>query len=369
MSSYDLVIGLPSLNEESSIQNVLRMLDSSANLYYPDLKILFLNIDSNSTDNTIKLFLETTTKNDKQSIKEEKAGKGYNLIELCNFADKNNIPLLATFDTDIESMESDWLYKLVEPIRLKQADYTVPVYCRNRYEANTTNHFCYPLLSAILDTPIRQPIAGDFSLNINLARYILSQKTTPSVYKYGIDIFFTLSAIKGDFDIKEVYLGKKIHKPSFPKMVDMFAQVASSMLFMMRQINGYKGNFYKESQQNRESVSKDFIKSPSKEDIKKRKETALSLLGKNNFYSLNTEIIKKYNDQNKITIKDWSDYLYKVYNFTLDNEDIEIEKIGQEITPIYLLRVLSYFDEIEIDSFDIENIFTETSMYIKNLKS
>lgn len=366
MISYDLVVGLPSLNEESSIQNVVKRLDLSASLYYPDLKILFLNIDSNSSDNTVKLFLETDTINDKQSIKKETYGKGYNLIELCNFADIHNIPLLATFDTDIESMETDWLHKLIQPLRTKEVDYVVPVYCRNRYEANTTNHFCYPLLSAFLNVPIRQPIAGDFALSLDLARYILKQEVTPSIYRYGIDIFFTLSAIKGNFNIKEVYLGQKIHKPSFPKMVDMFAQVASSTLFMMREIVEYKGYFYKESEDNRKSVSETFIKSPSKEEIEKREKVAFSLLDKNNFYNLNIEVMEKYNEQNNLTVVDWSNYLRKIYFFTLENKNTDIEKIGMEITPIYLLRVLSYFKEIEENSFDIEKIFTETVTCLKN---
>ena len=41
----------------------------------------------------------------------------------------------------------------------------VPVYRRNRYEGNTTNHLASPLLAAVLGVHVQQPIAGDFAFN------------------------------------------------------------------------------------------------------------------------------------------------------------------------------------------------------------
>lgn len=47
-------------------------------------------------------------------------------------------------------------------------------------------------------------------------------------YGYGIDIFLTLHALCGGFKATEISLGKKLHKPSFDKMIPMFREVAAS---------------------------------------------------------------------------------------------------------------------------------------------
>lgn len=39
-----------------------------------------------------------------------------------------------------------------------------------------------------------------------------------NAFLYGIDIFLSTHAVGANFKIKEVYLGRKIHKPSFDKL-------------------------------------------------------------------------------------------------------------------------------------------------------
>ena len=47
-------------------------------------------------------------------------------------------------------------------------------------------------------------------------------------YGYGIDIFLTLHALCSGLKVTEIPLGKKVHKPSFNKMIPMFREVATS---------------------------------------------------------------------------------------------------------------------------------------------
>lgn len=52
--------------------------------------------------------------------------------------------------------------------------------------------------------------------------------------KYGIDIFISCNSIAGGFKVKEVYLGKKIHAPSFFHAELTFRQVFESGVFVTR---------------------------------------------------------------------------------------------------------------------------------------
>jgi hypothetical protein len=48
------------------------------------------------------------------------------------------------------------------------------------------------------------------------------------VLLYGIDIYLTLTAVTQDLRIATASLGRKLHKPSHPKLLTMFPQVANS---------------------------------------------------------------------------------------------------------------------------------------------
>lgn len=111
----------------------------------------------------------------------------------------------------------------------KGYDYIIPTYARNCQEGNTTNHFAYPLLGMHFNgLAPRQPIAGDFGLSARFARHVMKQGWHDYAYGYGIDIFLTLHALCGGFKATEISLGKKLHKPSFDKMIPMFREVAAS---------------------------------------------------------------------------------------------------------------------------------------------
>jgi glucosylglycerate synthase len=377
MPKYDIVIGLPSFNEADSIKYVTETVDHALHQYFPEKRSLLLNLDSNSSDNTQTIFLETDAKNDKISLNAGLPGKGHNLLKLFNFAKENDIQYICTFDTDLTSIEPEWINKVLTPLVDNSQDYIVPVYGRNKYEANTTNHFCYPLISVYMGTPIRQPYSGDFGLNLEVAKYLLEQEIFEPIYQYGIDIFMTFHAVGGGFRIKEQYLGKKIHKPSFPKMVPMFGQASSTIFKILNQYKDFKvtqGNFSPESFENRSGIDP-FIRKPPEDQLVERRQTAFVMLEN----ALNSEsfIKKQLQGLNNLIAKtgslsasEWSRFLFEVCDFctknTLSNE--EYIKLGKDFTPFYLFRVLSYFDEIDsLPNDQVELIINEQVEELKEL--
>jgi len=376
MKKLDIVIGLPSRNEADSIGNVVRIIDKSLTNNFPQLNALLYNIDSGSDDATREVFELTETTTQKKSYNTNKTGKGHNLLHLFKFALDNAIPYICTFDTDLTSITEEWVVKVLTPLINGEADYVVPVYGRNKYEANTTNHFCYPILAAHYGTPIRQPYAGDFGLNLNVVKYLLNQSIFEPIYQYGIDIWMTTHSVGGNFTIKEVYLGKKIHKPSFPKMVPMFGQAAATMF---KNISEYKdfqprtNNLLMESSVYRHGVD-DFVRKPSDFEIAERTETALSILEerkarKGCIHELIIELDEEVKQNNHISAKSWSKYLAEAIKFAQTDalSDKEYIEFGIDFTPFYLLRVLSFFKEVEnIEASQVDQIINSEVEYLKD---
>lgn len=230
-----IVIGIPTYNEADNISSLTKKIDRVASSI--GLSIIIVNADSASTDDTVGTFMKTLTKNEKVSTQNDAKGKGRNISSILRYvADGKGVAGCVLIDGDITSFDESWLTSQVEMIH-RGYDYIIPTYARNYQEGNTTNHFVYPLLGMHFNgVAPRQPIAGDFGLSTNFAKHMIKQKWHDYACGYGIDIFLTLHALCGGFKVTEISLGKKLHKPSFGKMIPMFREVAASYYETAREL-------------------------------------------------------------------------------------------------------------------------------------
>lgn len=244
-----IAICLPSFNEANNIQRSTKIIDNGLTKFFSGHECYIVNADNTSPDGTNGLFNEVVTKNPKFSLLETRKGKGYNLINFFKFCKEKQIDYAATIDSDVKSVNEEWVYKLLTPLIMGEADYVTPIYKRNRYEGSTTNHFVFPGVFAVCNKYIRQPIAGDFAFSKKFVEMILQQQINDEIQQYGIDIFMTLNACFNNLKIKQVMLGNKFHNPSFHKMEGMFKQVLRGYMFTLQQNSDkiQQGKFVMES--------------------------------------------------------------------------------------------------------------------------
>jgi len=225
-----IAVGIPSFQEADRISYVVKRVDEGLRQICNRSECIIINVDSHSTDGTNAAFLATMTQSPKRTLWVPR-GKGRAMLAFFDFCVSHGVSWCATVDADLESIESDWIPRLLKPIR-EGADFAIPVYTRNRFESNITNHFAYPLLSSVYGAGLRQPLGGEFGYSRRLCEYLIAQPRHPKTLEYGIDIFITSNALAGGFSISEVYLGRKIHAPSFYHMESTFRQVFESGLFV-----------------------------------------------------------------------------------------------------------------------------------------
>lgn len=228
---YDIVVGIPSYNEADNISFVAETVSDGLKKHFPDCSSIIVNVDNASPDGTKEAFLNADTAFDKKYISTKPGikGKGNNLYNLFNFAKGVQPKVIVMVDADLKSITKEWIKRLVGPV-LNGYDYVIPIYSRHQFDATITNHICYPAMFGMLSFDIRQPIGGDFAFSPALMNHWLEQEWTDNIRNYGIDIFMTLNAVLGGFRICQAALGKKMHKPSAPKVGDMFEQVIITML-------------------------------------------------------------------------------------------------------------------------------------------
>jgi len=229
-ANFDLIVGIPSLNEADNISFVTEQVDAGLRKYFPGTRSLIVNVDNHSPDNTKRVFLGTHTVTPKKYVTTPSGvvGKGNNFNNLFLEVQRVNARAVLVVDADLKSITPDWVKKMLMPV-LEGIDYVLPLYSRNEYDGTITNLVCFPILYGLLGYNIRQPIAGDFAFSRALNDYWLEQKWQYTTCQFGIDIFMTLHAIFGGFKLGQVYLGSKVHKPSAPKLNVMFAEVITTL--------------------------------------------------------------------------------------------------------------------------------------------
>lgn len=225
-----VAVGIPSYREADSIAHVVAQADQGLVRLLGPARCVIVNVDGDSPDGTAEVFRATPTRCGKESFvcADQPGGKGRNVLRFFRYCADTGVEALATLDADVTSVTPDWIDALLTPVLDGRADQVTPLYTRSRFEGATTNHFAYPLLYGAYGRDIRQPIAGDFGLSGALVRHLLRQPVDDAVHGYGIDIFMSLHAAAGGFRQAQAPLGRKLHKPSFPKRARIFHDVVTA---------------------------------------------------------------------------------------------------------------------------------------------
>ena len=249
----DLVVGIPSFKNATTIGHVTRAAQAGLVQYFADLRPLLVNADAGSPDGTQRVVAETeppdyverillvrpTNRLERLTLTYPEVdgvgGKGAALRTIFEIASALDARALVVVDSDLRSITPEWIELLAGPILKGGFDYVTPLYARHKYDGTITNTVTYPLTRALYGRRIRQPIGGDFGVSGDLVRHYLAQEDwTPEVSKFGIDIWMTTHALVGGFAVCETRLGAKVHDPKDPSadLGPMFRQVVGTVLGM-----------------------------------------------------------------------------------------------------------------------------------------
>lgn len=239
IDSADILVGIPSYNNEKTIAHVVQMLTKGLDRYYRNSRNVILIADGGSTDDTREAVRDYEIKPWQEkivSIYRGPGGKGTALRSVFEAAEKLSVKACAVVDADLRSITTDWVQHLLDPVLEKGFEFVAPVYLRHKYDATITNNIVYYLTRALYGKRVRQPIGGDFAFSRNVAQFYAGQDVWDTdVARYGIDIWMTTTAITQGFKVCQSNLGVKIHDAKDPveHLGPMFRQVLYILFTLM----------------------------------------------------------------------------------------------------------------------------------------
>ena len=227
----DLVVGIPSYNNASTIGHVVRAVLAGLAKHFPDQRAVLVNSDGGSTDatrevvasasfstpETILVSHPLTTVHKILTPYHGLPGKGSAFRTIFAVADALGARGCAVVDSDLRSITPEWMELLLGPV----LDKTSTTSRRCTFVTNTTarspTSIVYPLTRALYGK--ERPTADRRRLRLfRAARVALSRQAVwgTNVARFGIDIWMTTTAIADGFRVCQAFLGAKIHDPKDP---------------------------------------------------------------------------------------------------------------------------------------------------------
>ena len=241
IKNVDIVVGIPSYNNDSTISNVVKTVSKGLSRYFPDSKALIMVGDGGSTDDTREETLSVQVEpwiEKLVTIYRGIPGKGSALRAIFEAAEHLGARICVVCDADIRSITPEWIRNLIMPIYEEDYQFVVPYYERYKYDGTITNNIVYNLTRTLYGLRVRQPIGGDFAFSRKAIKFYNDQEVWETdVAKFGIDIWLTTTAIVQGFRICQTRLGTKIHDVKDPSesLGPMFQQVVTTLFVLMEQ--------------------------------------------------------------------------------------------------------------------------------------
>ncbi len=204
---------IPAKNEEKTIAKVISAVRSKADE--------IIVVDGYSSDWTREIAEQEGARVVLQT-KKMFPGKG-NAMKTGLDVAKGDIVVFV--DADMESIQPDWITLLIQPIIRGETDICKAEYKRGPTDAPVTKLVAKPLLKALYpNLDVHMPLEGE----------IAARKSTFEKLEFredwGIDVGLVISAHKQGFRIKNVFLGEKIHKPSYIEDIAELTPMAENII-------------------------------------------------------------------------------------------------------------------------------------------
>jgi hypothetical protein len=381
----DILIGIPCINNEDTIVHVMRTVSHGLFAHYRDRKAVVMVADGGSTDDTrdVARELEIRPWQEKVvTIYRGIGGKGSALRAIFESAHRLGVGACACVDSDLRSIDPDWVKHLLEPVLERDYEFVAPVYSRYKYDGTITNNIVYNLVRAVYGKRIRQPIGGDFAFSRRLAKHYLEQDVWGTdIARFGIDVWMTLNAVVEDAKVCQANLGVKIHDAKDPAeaLGPMFRQVCGTVFSLMERHqdfwSGIQGSEPVPTYGMEETLEPDPIEVNQPRMVGEFQE-GMRLFGSTYREVFSAEVVSELEASADMAPEDflfpvetWAKLVYELaakYHHLRDHR----MKLLSIMTPLYLGRVASFINRTRaMTSAEAESVVEEQARVFEATKS
>jgi hypothetical protein len=246
VGQVDILVGVPTLDNASTVAGVVRAVHTSFSTHYLRERTVLINSDGGSRDGTPEIVRGASLRDDETLIASDSLrtihrisapyrgvpGKGAAVRTLFAAADLVQARVVAVFDPDLTSISPDWVPALVGPVWNGEADLVVPSFPRHPLEAPLVTQLVRPLVRGAYARRLSEPVAGEFACSGAFAARCLREPVWEApLAQEGIELWLPLEALAAGQRVVEAALGPRAAaaRPGRPGLPEVFRQVVGSL--------------------------------------------------------------------------------------------------------------------------------------------
>ncbi len=240
----DVLVGVPTLNNASTIRSVVKAVHQSFARYFPRDRTVLINSDGGSDDGTPNMVRQHGSTDDTDTVTVSHSlrtvhristpyhgvpGKGNALRQIMTAAELTQARAVAILNADVTGITAEGIAALVRPVRDQQYDYVAPVYQRHPLDGPLVTQLIRPLMRAAYGWQVREPVAPEFGCSSRFITHCLEQDVWDTeLGRVGIDLWVTGEALARGF--RSCQAGLTPHPPGPPRASfgELFEQVVRS---------------------------------------------------------------------------------------------------------------------------------------------
>ncbi len=244
VAQADVVVALTSWNDVGTIGTVARAVREGADRAVGAGRVCFVLADAGSTDGSRELAREALGHD---ACVDVSCAPGPPLAEPLYHGHPNRPGVVrgameaaqrlgaracAVLDASLDTVEPEWIERLVGPVLHDGFDYVSPHYHRRVGEGALTRGLVYPLFRALYGVRLHQPAGSEFGCSPRLIAQCLEQDFWEAERAGpGVDLWISSAAACGDLRLCEASLGVRhaACRGMVPDLGSQIAQVAGAL--------------------------------------------------------------------------------------------------------------------------------------------
>ncbi len=208
LRSADIVVGIPSYRNARTVGAVARGAGVAVHRFFPDKKLVLVNVDANSSDGTPAAFMRAR-------LPEEFArfstgyrgltGHGSATRAVFEVATRLGADACIVLDAGLTDVQPNDIRALLAPVLEGRAHLVLPMHQWSFVDAAFEDLIVYPMVRLMYGRAVRRPLSGDWSLSGRLAQAYSEQDVWETdAARGGLDIWLLVMALASEVPLVQV---------------------------------------------------------------------------------------------------------------------------------------------------------------------
>ena len=220
VGQVDILVGLPTLNNASTVVNVVRAVHQCFTHDFPRLRTVLINSDGGSTDGTPDLIRDASfiagdmvqTSHSLRTLHRVVApyhglpGKHTALRTVFAAGELIQAKVVVVVDPGGPATTAERVAELIGPITRRDVEFLAPRYRRHPRDGVLITQLVRPLVRAVYGVALDEPLGAEFSCTGRFASHCLEQDIwSHEAARFAIDLWLRTEALAKGFTVGQIW--------------------------------------------------------------------------------------------------------------------------------------------------------------------